>query len=463
MFSKVLIANRGEIALRVIRACRELGIRTVVVHSEADRESLPVRLADETVCIGAASSKESYLNIPAIMSAAEVTDADAIHPGYGFLSEKAEFAEICEQYHITFIGPPPKAIAMMGQKANARTTAKRCGVRVVPGSEGVITDLDELFKIAERIGYPVLIKAVAGGGGKGMRVAHNKNSLRTAYEMAQAEAKAAFGDGGVYLEKYVECAKHVEAQILADRFGNVVFLGERDCSIQRRHQKLLEETPCPILSPKLREEIGKAAVRLAKACGYVNAGTVEVLLDVKARAFYFIEMNTRIQVEHPITEMVTGIDLVKAQIRIAAGERLRFSQHDIVPKGHAIECRINAEDPEEAFRPCPGRVSEYMAPSGLGIRLDSHLYSGYTVPPFYDSLIAKLIVHADTRPQAIARVKRALEEYRVEGIKTTVPFHLQLLSHPQFGEGSYLTSFLEQAFSLNGHAPSRDGRSEPEP
>ncbi len=450
LFNKILIANRGEIALRVIRACRDLGIRTVIVHSQADRDSLPVRLADEAICIGKAPSRDSYLNIPSIISAAEIADVDAVHPGYGFLSENAHFAEICQACNITFIGPPPEAIKAMGQKDNARTFAKKCGVPVVPGSDGEINDPAHIMRLAERIGYPVILKAVAGGGGKGMRLAHNSTSLYSALEMAKVEAQAAFGNSGVYLEKYIECAKHIEIQILADQHGNVVHLGERECSLQRRHQKLLEESPSPVLDPKIRRKMEKAAVRLAQAAKYVNAGTMEFLFDVKAKAFYFIEMNTRIQVEHPITELVTGIDLVKAQIRVAAGEKLWFKQGDINPCGHAIECRINAEDPEQEFRPYPGRIATYHIPGGPGVRLDSHAFQGYVVPPFYDSLIAKLIVHAKNRHQAIARLKGALAEYQIGGIKTTIPLHLKVLSHPQFIDGSYITSFLEKAFDFSG-------------
>ena len=443
MFTKVLIANRGEIALRVIRACKEMGIRTVAVYSEADRDSLHVQFADEAICIGKPQSKESYLNIPAIISAAEVTDVEAIHPGYGFLSENAHFAEICESCKITFIGPPPEAIRKMGDKSVARETIKKAKVPVVPGSEGVIKDDKEAIKIAEKIGYPVMIKASAGGGGKGMRIAHNKESLVSGFHMAQNEAQAAFGNNEIYIEKYIDEARHIEIQVLADKFGNTIHLRERECSIQRRHQKLIEETPSPAINNRLREKMGEAGVRAAKAVGYFSAGTVEFILDREGN-FYFMEMNTRIQVEHPITEMTTGVDLVKEQIRVAFGERLTYQQKDITCNSHSIECRINAEDPENNFMPSPGEVTEYNPPGGPGVRVDSHLYKGYVIPSYYDSLIAKLIVHSEDRKSAIMRMKRALGEYIIEGIKTTIPFHLKVLETGDFQKGDYSTKFIEE-------------------
>ena len=443
MFNKVLIANRGEIALRVIRACKELGIKTVAVYSEADKDSLHVRFADEAICIGKPKSSESYLNIPAIISAAEVTDVDAIHPGYGFLSERAHFAEICESCKITFIGPPPLAITKMGDKSVAKDTARQAKVPTVPGSNGVVRNEQDAIKIAEKIGYPVMIKTSAGGGGKGMRIAHNRPSLVSSLQMAQTEAQAAFGNNEVYIEKYIDGARHIEVQVLADKFGNTIHLRERECSIQRRHQKLIEETPSPAINNKTREKMGEAAVKAAKAVGYYSVGTVEFILD-KDGSFYFMEMNTRIQVEHPITEMITGVDLVKAQIRVAAGEKLKLAQKDISCNGHAIECRINAEDPDNNFMPSPGKVTMYHPSGGIGVRVDSHLYTGYSVPPYYDSLIAKLIVHADDRRQAIARMRRALSEFIVEGIKTTIPFHLKVLNNPDFQKGEYSTKFIEE-------------------
>ena len=443
MFNKVLIANRGEIALRVIRACKELGIKTVAVYSEADKDSLPVRFADEAICIGEPKSSESYLNIPAIISAAEITDVDAIHPGYGFLSERAHFAEICESCKITFIGPPPVAIRKMGDKSVAKDTMRQAKIPTVPGSDGVVKNEQDAIKIAERINYPVMIKASAGGGGKGMRIAHNRPSLVSSLQMAQTEAQAAFGNNEVYIEKYIDGARHIEVQVLADKFGNTIHLRERECSIQRRHQKLIEETPSPAINSKTREKMGETAVKVAKAVGYYSAGTVEFILD-KNGSFYFMEMNTRIQVEHPITELITGVDLVKEQIRIAAGEKLKLAQKDISCNGHAIECRINAEDPDNNFMPSPGKVTMYHSPGGLGVRIDSHLYTGYSVPPYYDSLIAKLIVHADDRRQAIARMRCALGEFIVEGIKTTIPFHLRVLDNPDFQKGEYSTKFIEE-------------------
>lgn len=443
MFNKVLIANRGEIALRVIRACREMGIRTVAVYSEADKDSLHVRFADEAICIGKPKSSESYLNIPAIVSAAEVTDVDAIHPGYGFLSENAHFAEICESCKITFIGPPPLAINKMGDKAIAKETMRHVNVPIIPGSSGVVKTEEEAIKIAEKIGYPVMIKASAGGGGKGMRIAHNRPSLVSSLQMAQTEAQAAFGNNEVYIEKYIDGARHIEVQVLADKFGNTIHLRERECSIQRRHQKLIEETPSPAISNKTREKMGEAAVKAAKAVGYFSLGTVEFILD-KDGSFYFMEMNTRIQVEHPITEMITGVDLVKEQIKIAAGEKLKFTQKDITCNGHSIECRINAEDPDNNFMPSPGKVTKYSPAGGPGVRIDSHLYEGYSIPPYYDSLIVKLIVNADDRKQAIARMRRALGEFTIEGVRTTIPFHLKVLENPDFQKGEYSTKFIEE-------------------
>jgi acetyl-CoA carboxylase, biotin carboxylase subunit len=443
MFNKVLIANRGEIALRVIRACRELGIKTVAVYSEADKDSLHVRFADEAICIGKPKSSESYLNIPAIISAAEVADVEAIHPGYGFLSERAHFAEICESCNITFIGPPKVAIEKMGDKSVAKDTMKQAKVPTVPGSDGVVKDEQEAIKIAEKIGYPVMIKASAGGGGKGMRIAHNRPSLVSNLQTAQTEAQAAFGNNEVYIEKYIDGARHIEVQVLGDRFGNIIHLRERECSIQRRHQKLIEETPSPAINNKTREKMGESAVKAAKAVGYFSAGTVEFILD-KDGSFYFMEMNTRIQVEHPITELITGVDLVKEQIRIADGEKLKLAQRDISCNGHAIECRINAEDSDNNFMPSPGKITMYHPSGGFGVRVDSHLYTGYNIPPYYDSLIAKLIVHADDRRQAIARMRRALSEFMVEGIKTTIPFHLKVLDNPDFQKGEYSTKFIEE-------------------
>ncbi|MBA7630120.1 Biotin carboxylase [subsurface metagenome] len=443
MFSKVLIVNRGEIAIRIIRACKEMGIRTVTVYSKADKDSLHVLFADEAVCIGKAQSKESYLNIPPIISAAEITNVEAIHPGYGFLSENAYFAEICEACKITFIGPPPEAISRMGDKSVARETMKKAGVPIVPGSDGPVKDEEEAIKVAEKIGYPVMVKASAGGGGKGMRIAHNKESLISSFHMAQSEAQAAFGNSEVYIEKYIDEARHIEMQVLADKFGNTIHLRERECSIQRRHQKLIEETPSPAINNRLREKMGEAAIRAAKVVGYFSAGTVEFILD-KQGNFYFMEMNTRIQVEHPITEMITGVDLIKEQIRIAAGKRLAYQQKDITCRSHSIECRINAEDPDNNFIPSPGKITEYHPPGGPGVRVDSHLYKGYTIPPYYDSLIAKLIVHAEDRKSAILRMKRALEEYIIEGIKTTIPSHLKVLETEDFQKGEYSTKFIEE-------------------
>lgn len=410
MFKKILIANRGEIALRIIRTCKELGIKTVAVYSEADRYSLHVRFADEAVCIGPGPSKDSYLNIPRIIAAAEITNAEAIHPGYGFLAENAMFAEICESSGIKFIGPTPDAIEAMGDKALAKETMRKAGVPVIPGSDGVVETLEEAREIANEIGYPIMLKAAAGGGGKGMRILNDESELENAWQTARAEAEAAFGNPAVYIEKFIERPRHIEIQILADEYGNVIHLGERDCSIQRRHQKLVEESPSPIVTPGLREAMGQAAVKGAKSVKYRNAGTIEFLVD-KNGNFYFMEMNTRIQVEHPVTEMVYGIDIVREQIRIAAGEKLNIKQRQLKPNGHAIECRINAEDSYNGFRPSPGKITGLHFPGGFGIRVDSHIYQDYVVPPYYDSLIAKLIAHGRTRDEAIARMLRALEEF----------------------------------------------------
>jgi acetyl-CoA carboxylase, biotin carboxylase subunit len=441
MFRKVLIANRGEIALRVIRACKELGIRTVAVYSEADRESLHVRFADEDVCIGPAQARESYLNIPRIIAAAEITGADAVHPGYGFLAENAEFSEICERSELTFIGPTPQQIRLMGDKAAARRTMKEVGVPIVPGTD-VLGDADEALEAASDIGFPVLIKAAAGGGGKGMRVALDAEDFKRQFVMASNEASAAFGDESVYLEKYLARPRHIEFQILGDHHGRVVHLGERDCSVQRRHQKLIEEAPSPALTPELRARMGDAAVRGAEAIQYVGAGTIEFLLDDDG-SFYFMEMNTRIQVEHPVTEMCTGVDLVKEQIRAAAGLALSVPE-PIQLNGHSIECRINAEDPDRNFAPSPGTIHTYHAPGGPGVRIDSHVYAGYRVPPFYDSLLGKVITHGSTREEALARMRNALSSFVLEGVHTTIPFLLRVLSHPEFVAGEIDTKFLER-------------------
>ncbi len=445
MFSKILIANRGEIAVRIIRACKELGVRTVAVYSEPDMESLHVKLADEAVCIGPALSSASYRNIPALISAAEITDVEAIHPGYGFLAENAHFAEICESCKIKFIGPSPEAIRAMGDKIEAKKIMGKAGVPLIPGSQGGVKMKEEALKIAKQIGYPIIIKAAAGGGGKGMRVAHNDVRLISAFMTAQAEADAAFGVPDVYIEKYIEKPRHVEIQVIGDNYGHVVSLGERDCSVQRRHQKLIEESPSPVVDAKLRKKMGEMAVRGAKAVDYTTVGTVECLVDAHG-SFYFMEMNTRIQVEHPVTEMVTGIDLVKEQIRISAGEKLSFSQDDVRWSGHAIECRINAEDPDQDFMPCPGQVMVYQAPGGPGVRVDSHLYTGYRVPPHYDSLLAKVIVRGKTRQEAIQVMSRALDEMAVDPIKTTLPFHKRVMKDPSFISGKYSTDFVEKMY-----------------
>ena len=442
MFHKILIANRGEIALRIIRACKEMGIRTVAVHSVADHEALHVSLADESICIGATPSAESYLNIQAIISAAEIADADAIHPGYGFLSENSEFAEICEQCGITFIGPTAENMRLMGDKITARQTVTAAGVPILPGTNDSIETTEEAKRIADDIGYPVIIKASAGGGGRGMKIVHSPASLANALATARAEAQAGFGRADVYIEKFCEHPRHVEIQVLGDKHGNVIHLGERDCSIQRRHQKLIEEAPCPVLTPELREKMGAGAVAAAKAVNYSSAGTVEYLLDSDG-SFYFMEMNTRVQVEHPVTEMVTGVDIIKEQINSAAGIPLRYRQEDIKITGHAIECRINAEDPEK-FTPFPGKITGYHTPGGMGVRVESALYEQYTVLPHYDSMIGKLIVHAETREDAIKRMACALDEYIIEGIKTTIPFHQKMMANKDFIEGNFDTNFLER-------------------
>ena len=441
-FSKILIANRGEIALRILRTCEEMGISTVAVHSTVDRHALHVQLADEAVCIGEAPSSKSYLNIPNIIAAALTRNAAAIHPGYGFLAENARFAEICADHQITFIGPTPAAILAMGDKSTAKETMQRVGVPTIPGSDGLLTDEREALKVADQIGYPVIIKATAGGGGRGMRLVRDSSDLIKLFLAAQGEAEAAFGNPGVYLEKFIERPRHIEFQILADSYGNVVHLGERDCSIQRRHQKLLEEAPSPALTPELREKMGQAAVRAAQSIKYVGAGTVEFLLD-HSGSFYFMEMNTRIQVEHPVTEMITGLDLIAEQIRIAQGEKLQFTQEQIQLRGHSIECRVNAEDPNNNFRPHPGRISGYLPPGGNGVRMDSHVYTDYEIPPYYDSLIGKLIVWGPDRPSVIRRMKRALQECAITGLPTTINFHQKILETPEFLKGEVYTNFVE--------------------
>ncbi len=446
MFEKVLVANRGEIAVRIIRACKELNIRTVAVYSEVDANSMHVQMADEAICIGKSPSSESYLRIDRIISAAEIADVDAIHPGYGFLSENAHFAEVCESCNIRFIGPQPRAMNALSDKAVSRALAKKAGVETPPGSEGIVEKEQDALIVAKRIGYPVMIKAVAGGGGRGMRIAHNDISLVKGFHTARSEAEKAFGNSGVYIEKFIENPHHIEIQILGDSKGKIIHLGERDCSVQRRNQKLIEESPSPLLESrfkKLREKIGKAAVRIAEAARYTNAGTVEFIVDDHGN-YYFLEVNKRIQVEHPVTEEVTGVDLVRAQIEIAMGEPLRISQGDIEIKGHAIECRINAEDPFDDFRPSPGRIEMYYQPGGRGVRMETHAYAGYTIPPTYDSMIAKLIVTGKDRRDAIDRMNRALNEYLITGVKTTISFQQAIMQDPNFRRGVYSTNFVEQ-------------------
>jgi len=440
MFSKILIANRGEIALRIIRTCKEMGISTVAIYSTADRDSLHVRFADEAVCIGPPASADSYLNVPKIMAAAEITNADAIHPGYGFLSENADFADVCTQYGIKFIGPTSEMIRQMGDKVTAKDTMIKAGVPTVPGSDGLLEDLDTGLGIAKEVGYPVILKATAGGGGKGMRIVNKPSEFQEAWERASQEAKAAFGNGGMYIEKFVEEPRHVEFQIAGDQFGTVVHLSERDCSIQRRHQKLVEEAPSPFLDDDLRKRMGEAAVRAGQSINYEGVGTVEFLVD-KHRDFFFMEMNTRIQVEHPVTEEVIDHDLIREQIKIAAGHKI--SGRNYIPNSWAMECRINAEDPFNGFRPSPGKITSFHSPKGHGVRVDTHVYAGYTVPPFYDSMIAKLICRAPNREECIKKMQRALDEFIVEGIKTTVPFHQRLMRHPDFRSGNFTTKFLE--------------------
>lgn len=447
MFEKVLIANRGEIALRVIRACQELDIPTVAVYSQADADSLHVKLADESYCIGPPSSQRSYLHIPALISTAVVTGANAIHPGYGFLSENANFAGICEEHRIKFIGPSQSAITNMGDKSSARETMRKAGVPVVPGSNGLIKSDSEAFSLAEEIGYPIIIKATAGGGGRGMRIARDPGELGQALNSARSEAAASFGDGGVYIEKYLKPIRHVEIQVLADSHGNCIHLGERDCSVQRRHQKLIEESPSPALTEEMRQKMGHAAVLAAREINYEGAGTVEFIFT--GDSFYFMEMNTRIQVEHPVTEMITGVDLIKEQIRVAQGEKLSFKQEDLQFRGHAIECRINAEDPDKNFLPSPGTIEAYITPGGPGVRVDSHCYPGYKIPPFYDSLVSKLVVWGNNREEAIQRMQRALDEYAITGIKTTIPFHQTVLAHRVFQAGDVTTDFIEKYMTPN--------------
>jgi len=449
MFNKILVANRGEIALRVICACKELGISTVAVYSEADRNSLHVRFADEAVCIGPPRSSESYLNIPQVISAAEITNVDAIHPGYGFLSESANFAKVCEASEITFIGPRPELIEMMGEKDRARREVKHAGLPTIPGSDGAIEGEEQLAKEAAKIGYPLILKAVAGGGGRGMRVVRKQEELLAAYETARSEAQQAFGTPDVYAERFIEHPRHIEFQVLGDQHGKVIHLGERECSIQRRHQKLIEESPSPVLALKLRKEMGAKVVKALEKIGYTNAGTVEFLLDTSDGSIYFIEMNTRIQVEHPVTEFVTGADLIKAQIRIAAGEKLEDATGEIHFSGHAIECRINAEDPE-TFVPSAGRITTFHAPGGTGVRVDSAAYADAVIPPYYDSMIAKLIVKGRDRAEAIGRMKRALEMFVIEGIKTSIPLHRRILADPDFAAGKFDTHFIERLLRSNG-------------
>lgn len=445
MFNKILIANRGEIALRIIRTCREMGIKTVAVYSTADRDSLHVKFADEAVCIGPPASKESYLKIPSILSAAEITNAEAIHPGYGFLAENAEFSRICSEHDLKFIGPSPEAINAMGDKSVAKSTMIKNKVPVVPGSDGVVDSYEEAQKVCDQIGFPVIIKASAGGGGRGMRVVLKPEDLKKNFEMCRNEASTAFNNPEVYIERFVQNPHHVEIQVMADQHGNVIHLGERDCSLQRRHQKILEEAPSPLMTPELRERMGQAAVNAAKSVNYEGAGTVEFLVDDNQN-FYFMEMNTRIQVEHPVTEEVTGFDLIEMQIRVAAGEKIQETNVEL--KGHAIECRINAEDPTHNFRPSAGEILVFHPPGGHGVRLDTHAYSGYHIPPHYDSMIAKLIVSAPTREEAIQKMKRALQEFIIEGVKTTIPYHIQLMDDPNFIKGTFTTKYLENSFKF---------------
>jgi len=443
LFKKILIANRGEIAVRIIRTCREMGIETVTIYSEADRDALHVQMADEAICVGPAKTADSYLNMENIISATVLSGAEAIHPGFGFLSENSKFAKMCKECKIVFIGPTGEQMDQMGNKSQARKTMIKAGVPVVPGSDGAVKNVEEGLQIAKDIGFPIMIKASSGGGGRGMRIAQNEEAFTKAFSLAQTEAQSAFGDPTMYIEKYIENPRHIEFQIVADQYGNVIHLGERDCSIQRRHQKIIEETPSPVMTPDLRQAMGEAAIRAAKAIGYQNAGTVEFLVD-KSKKFYFMEMNTRIQVEHPITEMVTGLDLIEEQIKIAAGFPLAYAQKDIQIKGHAIECRINAEDPAKGFLPSPGTITELYVPGGLGVRVDSAIYHGYAIPPYYDSMIAKLIVHGDTREKAMARMKRALGEFILHGVSTNIDFHYDILHDVDFQKGEYDTGFIQK-------------------
>lgn len=443
MFSKILIANRGEIAVRIIRACKEMGIRTVAIYSEADRNSLHTKIADEAICIGKSKAEQSYLHIPAIVSAAEITDVDGIHPGYGFLSQNAHFAEICESCNITFIGPSAHSMRLMGDKIASKDLMRKSGVPTIPGSAAAVKSKEEALKIAKKIGYPVMVKAAAGGGGKGMRVCHNDVRLVSAVMTCQTEAQASFGNGDVFIEKYLEEPRHVEIQILADRFGNTIHLGERDCTVQRRHQKLIEEAPSPVVDARLRKKMGDMAVKAAKAADYATVGTVEFLLN-KDGSYYFIEMNTRLQVEHPVTEIVTGLDLIKEQIKMAAGEKLSKKQDDITFTGWAMECRINAEDPSNGFAPSPGKIELYQPPGGRGVRIDSHVFAGYEISPFYDSMIGKLIVTGADREEAVRIMRRALDEFSIEPIKTTIPLHRQIFSDPVFAKGQFSTNYIEK-------------------
>ena len=448
MFQRILIANRGEIAVRIIRACKSLGIEAIAIFSEADRNSMHVRLADESYCIGPAAGGQSYLSIPSIIAAAEIANVDAIHPGYGFLAENAHFAEVCRECNIEFIGPSAEAISSLGDKITAKEMARAAGIPDVPGSDGIVATEQEAVTIAREIGYPVLIKATAGGGGRGMRVAHNDVSMVNGYLAAKAEADAAFNNPDVYIEKFVESARHVEIQILADRHGNVIHLYDRDCTVQRRNQKLIEEAPSPVLDAKLREKMGDAACKLTKTAGYHSVGTVEFVVDCKTKAFYFIEMNARVQVEHPVTEMITGVDIIKEQIKVCAGEVLQYRQKDIKISGHALECRINAEDPERNFAPCPGEIGMYWSPATYRVRVDSHIYSGYIVPPNYDSMLAKIIVLGDDRDDAIARMQLALDELIIEGVSTTKDFHRKVMTNSKFVAADYDTKFVEEHMDL---------------